>query len=102
MFDFFESMKRADENNDKRKRQIDKLMADVPKEMPKVGDKVIIASGLLGHGWDYIRREGIITEIADYTVKAKWENYPGHSTVDIREEWMHPAFIVDTLKPSKK
>ncbi len=94
MFDdnFF---KRINEEKDKREFEVKRLMAEPPKESPKVGDKVIVAVGLLGHGFNWIRQECKVLEVADNSVKIKWKD--SHDW----EEWIHPAFITDILSVAK-
>jgi len=98
MFDFFESMKRVEEDNTKREQEVEKLMAEPPEEMPLVGDKVIVAIGLLGYGYNWIRHECEVLEVASHSVKIKFRRYG----LDICEEWIHPGFITDILKKDNK
>jgi hypothetical protein len=97
--DFFEQFKKIDDDHKKMDNEIKRLMAEPPKETPKIGDRVIVAVGLLNRGHLWIREEAKVIEVAEHSVKIECQQYK-HS--DPWQEWIHPALITDNLGKEKR
>lgn len=99
MFDFSEAINRIDKKHDKMYEEVNRLMADPPKEMPIVGDRVIVAIGLLSRGHLWLKAEAVVKEVGENSVKVECDQYQDKQPWT---EWIHPALITDNLKASKK
>jgi hypothetical protein len=94
---FEKSMDRADRYHRKLESDMDKLRAEPCLKFPKVGDRVIVAAGLLGMGHEWIRREAIVLECGDTNYKVQFTDYflPGNKMVI---EWIAGILITDVLE----
>lgn len=91
-------------NEDMREyhRKIDnefhKLCCEPSQKIPKLGQRVIVAAGLLGMGHLWIREEAIVEEVGEVSIKVRFTNYkPFNGERGSHELWIHPALITDVL-----
>lgn len=94
---FFEYMKRVtdDGNNyqNERRNEFDRLSAEQPKT-PKVGDNILAAVGLIGHGFAYIRQEAKVIETSGNNSRIQWKS---KYCDDIKEEWITNILVIEIL-----
>jgi hypothetical protein len=88
-----ESMKDIRESHKRMYLYFERLLLDAPDAIPKVGDTVIVAAGLLNRGHLWIRKECTVIQTADVSYKVKCTNPP----LDDWEEWVDRALILDVL-----
>jgi len=55
----------------------------------KVGQRVVFACGLVGHGLSYERKEAKIIEVGQSSVKIQFGDF---------EHWVQPSIITDILE----
>ena len=87
------------EDDDTRKyhkqlgEEFHKLLCEPCQAIPKVGDTVVVAAGLIGHGHPWIRREAKVLAVGDTSYKvliaATYANEPC---------WIHPALVVEVVR----
>ena len=92
-FGFREMNKRTDKMGDEFKR----MAADLPYKNVKVGDRCIVATGFIGHGHLWVRKECVVIEMADTSVKVR--RIDSFYSCGYWEEWIHAALITDVLEP---
>jgi len=61
----------------------------------KVGDRVIVAAGLLGRGHLWIRKVCTVLEVAETSCQVKYSQENDNWT-----EWIDLVLVVDTLPPA--
>ncbi len=73
----------------------EKLLDIPPACIPMVGDRVVVAVGLLGYGFHWVRKEGKVLEVGDTSYKVRFEklDYKGGPV----ELWSHWSLITDVL-----
>jgi hypothetical protein len=76
------------------RRHFDKLLAEVPPT-PSVGDRVVVAAGLLGMGHPWVRVEGVVVECASTSYKVEFPSREYNGSVPC--EWVHQSLITDVL-----
>jgi len=69
----------------------------IPKNI-KVGDKVIIAAGIIGRGFVWVRKQCEVIEVCDTSCLVK---HKGKYDSDNWEEWIDKFLIVDICKYNK-
>lgn len=87
--------------HDLKYREYERLRAECPKSV-KVGDRVLVAVGFLGHGFHWARREAEVMESVGDSSKIGWdcEDYKRCPTVYITkrwEYWVPNSLIVEVL-----
>ena len=93
---FWEKMFESAENNHKKQENgFKKLCQELPI-LVKKGDKVIVAVGLLGRGFEWIRKECEVMETANISIKIRCQDT--YYKDGFWEEWIHPALITDVIK----
>ena len=72
------------------RQEFDRLLVEPNMKPIEPGMRVIIAAGLIGHGYPWIRTEVEVVDIADTSILISFlgKNKP---------EWIHPALITDVL-----
>ena len=93
--DFF---KRMDENHRKREDEFQRLALDPCCIIPNVGDIVVVAAGLLGMGFDYIRLEAKVLCVGQISYKVRFTNETHVITGEPTEKWIHPSLITDVIR----
>lgn len=79
----------------RREEAVAKLVADPLMEIPEIGDTVVVACGLIGHGFDWIRKECVVVAKGQATYKVR---HTGHSKPLSWEEWIHPCLVTDIIR----
>ena len=95
---FDESQKRADENHAKRQQEFRRLELDACSIIPEVGDTVVVAAGLLGMGYEYLRLEAEVLRVGQLSYKVcfdvrEYRPLDGNPV----EKWIHPALVTDVI-----
>ena len=64
---------------------------------PTIGDRVIIAGGLIGHGQPWVRLAADVTDVGEESVKVRLlKTDPDCEPYDA--QWIHPALITDVFR----
>lgn len=92
---YFEEMRNIEKSKQDKEEMFRRLCAEPCMKVPKPGDRVIIAAGLLGRGFLWVRTEAEVLQVADTSVKVRFKS-SFSQTPDV-EEWIHPALITDVL-----
>ena len=93
--DFFD-FDAIDRHHKKRRDEFEKLAMDPPAKSAEVGDRVLIAAGPVGRGFEWERLEAVVLEVADtaYQVRfTKRKTIYGESD----EDWVHRFCVTDVL-----
>ena len=93
--DFEDILRRQDERVNSMKAEVARLSQDI-KLMPKVGQRVVVAIGLLSHAHEWIKAECTVIEVGNISIKIKCEE--GHHDFT---EWIDPALIIELLKETQ-
>jgi hypothetical protein len=95
MFDsLFEHFNHMDEYHAKVDGEFMRIAAEPCMETAKVGDRVLVAGGLIGRGHLWVRIECEVVAVADTAIKVK-------SIGDIHKwsQWVHNTIVTDVLGP---
>jgi hypothetical protein len=86
---------RIHEDHKKMDDEFRRLCAEPSTKIPVVGSRVVVAAGLLGMGFNWVRYEGIVEECGDTSYKVRFTDYhmPNY------RRWVHQALITDVLDP---
>lgn len=90
-FDFIEIFKNSDRLHKQQESEYARLRQNPPRNI-KVGDKVLVAVGLLGRGYVWKRKECEVVEISQVSIKVKSDE-----KYNEWEEWIDPVLITDVL-----
>lgn len=82
--------------HNEQKQEFLKLLADPCAEFPDVGDTVVFAAGLLGHGFPWIRTEAKCIAVGSTSVKLEWGKR--YDSTEPYREWVHFALVTDVIK----
>lgn len=96
MDEMWEWLTRLDREHETREAEFMRLLADSPKRV-LVGDRVVVAAGLTGRGYNWVRVEAEVLEVGDVSVKVRFlgrEALVGKPD----EDWIHSALITDILR----
>lgn len=74
-----------------------KLINEPSARVPQVGDKVLVAVGLLGMGYLWVRLEAEVIETADTSYKVRFTDRKKWGSDELQEEWVHQALITDVV-----
>ena len=94
IFDDFLKMHREIEDHRKKLDEQYSMLRREPPKLLRVGDTVLVAAGLLGRGHPWIRKDCIVKEVSDLSVKVYRKESPSYEW----EEWIDPVLIVDVIK----
>lgn len=97
-FDFEASERRAEKFKAQLDAEINRLRNNDSALLPVVGDRVLVAVGVLLRGHLHLRREAVVTEVATSAVKVHCEERPHYSW----DEWVPLFAITDILAPKEK
>ena len=93
-FDFRE----IEESYKKREAEFEKLSTDPPCGEIKEGTRVLVAAGPIGMGFDWIRLEATVIEVADTAYCVQFKDQIDYNTRQPKEMWVHRNIITDILK----
>ncbi len=85
---------RSQDHVDEQKREFAKLLADSCVDIPEVGNRIVVAIGLLGYGHPWIRGECVVTEVGNTSYKVRYKDRCEEYNW---EEWVHQALVVEVL-----
>lgn len=94
---FQKHMEHLDEYHDSLNSEFYRLYCEPSSRVPEVGNRVIVAVGLLSMGHPWTREEGVVIEKGDtsYKIRLKRIDYGTHRQTEV---WVHQALITDVLK----
>jgi hypothetical protein len=91
----------------KKEDEIKRLKADMPKSL-SVGDRVIVATGLINGDNELMREECLVMNTVNSASKIRWRKIKSRSTfierlfrIDYWEDWVDNVLIVDVLSGGK-
>jgi hypothetical protein len=82
---------------ERRLAEFERLAGDAPRTVG-VGDRVLVAAGLLGRGHEWVRAEAHVLHTSESGVFVRFTRNRLDGTPD--EEWIHPALVVAVLDKS--
>lgn len=92
--DYFSGVERY--QNEKRD-EFEKLACEPCIKEAKVGDRVLVAGGPSGRGFDWVRLEAVVLELADTAYKLHFVDRLICGKPDIA--WIHKFIVTDVLGP---
>lgn len=93
--DFISEMKSMNKSHEERENEFKRLKSETPKSI-KRGDRVLVAVGLLGHGFHYVRQECVVLRVSGNNSKIYWKS-DGYRW----SYWIDNALIVEVLTSSR-
>jgi preprotein translocase subunit YajC len=99
MFDFGIDWEGINRRHDERRGEFQRLCCDPSCQTPEVGDTVIVAAGLIGRGFDWVREEAEVIALGETSVKVRWRRESRYE--ELNETWIHPALITDVIRRQK-
>lgn len=87
----FEHFREIDKHHKIQEDEYKRLASDTPKSV-KIGQKVLVAVGLLGHGFHWIRQECDIINVSGNSSKIKWISYGS-----VHEYWIPNCLITSII-----
>jgi hypothetical protein len=84
----------------RRDEEFRRLLVDPSATQAEVGDRVVVAAGLLGRGWQWIREEAEVIAVGETSYKVRFVETP-EDDGEPTEQWIHPAIVIDVLGPAK-
>lgn len=92
-------IRRQFQDTQRRHEQMDdylsKLQSEPCCQVPKVGDNVIVAVGLISRGHLWTRKECEVTGITGTSIQVK---FVGFNSYDSWEEWIDPILVLDVIQ----
>ncbi len=79
-----------------KEKQFQKLCDDPSSKIPCVGDRVVVAAGLIGMGFNWVRKEATVLEVGETSYRVQFQEKRLDGTPMI--QWIHPALITDVLE----
>jgi preprotein translocase subunit YajC len=92
---FYERMLNVDRGHRKKEAEFERLRIEPSARTPAVGDTVVVAAGLIGRGFDWVRKEALVVAVGETSVKVRFSNRRYNGEAD--EEWVSPVLITDVL-----
>jgi hypothetical protein len=99
MFDD-EFFKRMDERHRQQDEMFLRLCAEPCMDVAEVGDIVLIAGGLLGKGFLWVRLEATVLAVADTAYKVEFDKPFYDGTKDV--QWVHRTLVTDIVREKVK
>lgn len=81
-------------HQDKQRNEYERLCGENIRKDIIVGDRVVVAVGLIGRGFSWIRKTCEVIEVADTSCCIR---HTGDDEFDNWEEWIDRFLIVDVL-----
>lgn len=94
MDEYFE---RIDRHHKDLKNEFMKLAADPCSQVPKIGDTVLIAAGLVNKGHLWIRLEAKVLKCANTSYYVEYTDYKYYIQKEPVREWVHQNVITDVI-----
>ena len=98
MGDLFVDWVDIKQKHDARNTYFDALLANPCTQPVNVGDRVVVAAGLIGFGFKWERLEATVLEKGQNSIKVELEHKHPVNKVNY-VMWIHPAIITDVLGP---
>ncbi len=93
-----DSFRHAEEGARKTEHEFERLALDPCSDIPEVGDRVIVAVGLIGHGFAWVREEATVLEIGSSSYKVQLSKQKDFDSNKPVECWIHSVLVTDVLK----
>jgi hypothetical protein len=90
--------KRMEKQQAKRKDEFNKLLVDQCCIIPEVGDTVVVAAGILGMGFAWIRKEAKVLAVGQNSYKVQFVDEKDILTHKPTVMWIHPALVTDVIQ----
>ena len=84
--------------HDRKRAEFERLCFDPCMMTPEVGDRVVVAAGPLGMGFDWVRLEATVIEAGQLSYKVRFTDRTHPITGEPITQWIHPAIITDVLR----
>ena len=98
MSDLFMDWVDIKQKHNERNTYFDELLANPCTQPVTVGDRVVVAAGLIGFGFKWERLEATVLEKGQNSIKIELDHK--HLVNNVNWElWIHPAVITDVLGP---
>ena len=98
-YDSFSSFRQLDDERNTEIRRLRDAAAKKPIS-PKIGDRVLVAIGLIGHGVAWLRHECVVVDVSKTAIKVEWPRV-GHTTKELgptHSEWVDRPLVTDIIK----
>lgn len=97
---FYQHLTSVDRNHRRKDEEFLRLCVEPSSRVPVVGDTVVVAAGLIGRGFDWVREEATVIAVGDTSFKVRWLqlSYKGN----VEEQWVHPVLITDVIGQTAK
>lgn len=97
MEDFFEMHRDIHKAHERNRAEWHRCAADPPMRSAEIGDHVLVNALLVNRGFEWIRLEGKVVEVADtaYAVEYIKQRHP--VTGETITEWVHRFAVTDVL-----
>lgn len=92
---FYERMLNIDKGHRKKEEEFERLRIEPSARTPAVGDTVVVAAGLIGRGFDWVRKQALVVAVGETSVKVRFSERRIGGGAD--EEWISPVLITDVL-----
>lgn len=86
------------QKHNERNMYFDALLANPCAQPVNVGDRIVVAAGLIGFGFKWERLEATVLKKGQNSIKIELEHKKPGTDVNW-ELWVHPAIITDVLGP---
>lgn len=94
----FDAIERA---RQARRDEFEKLACEPCMKSANEGDRVLVAAGPVGRGFEWMRHEAIVLEVADTAYRVRYTDYKSIVNDGPVEEWVHRFVVTDVLGPPK-
>lgn len=94
---FSRMMDRADKHHEQMDAEFCRLAVEPSAKRPGIGDRVLLAVGLLNMGHLWMREEATVLECGDTSFRVQFRDRKEYSTNAPMERWVHQAIITDVL-----
>jgi len=90
----FDSIRKAHEHN---RQEWQRCASDPPMRSAEVGDRVLVNALLVNRGFEWIRLEGKVVEVADTAYRVEYADEKHCLTGGTLTEWVHRFAVTDVL-----
>lgn len=92
---FEDELHHINREHEKNNEEFARLDADPMMRPVSLGDRVVVAAGLIGRGHRWVRKEAKVVEVGDTSVRVRFSEARWNGEPD--EEWLHPSLVIDIL-----
>ena len=99
MQEFEMRMKHINKHHDQLDQEFGKLYLNMPDKLPRLNDRVVVATGLIGMGHIWVRKEAVVIECGNTSYKVRFTDEIDYATRKPKEVWINQTLITDVLPP---